>query len=164
VNSIFYQNRTGCQWAYLPHDLPRSPRRTTTSRCGATTALLRRSTTCCAARPGKGRPHRGPERDHPGHPVDPRGQSCSSCHDRRRRGQELFEMRRLATVLWARRRASELSQTALGELVGVSRITVHKWEAVRVFPRASSLVTWCGVLDCSLGLRHSESASPPERS
>jgi transposase len=22
VNSIFYQNRTGCQWAYLPHDLP----------------------------------------------------------------------------------------------------------------------------------------------
>ena len=22
VNSILYQNRTGCQWAYLPHDLP----------------------------------------------------------------------------------------------------------------------------------------------
>ncbi|MFI6244464.1 transposase [Micromonospora sp. NPDC050795] len=22
VNSIFYQNRMGCQWAYLPHDLP----------------------------------------------------------------------------------------------------------------------------------------------
>jgi transposase len=22
VNTIFYQNRTGCQWAYLPHDLP----------------------------------------------------------------------------------------------------------------------------------------------
>jgi transposase len=22
LNSIFYQNRTGCQWAYLPHDLP----------------------------------------------------------------------------------------------------------------------------------------------
>jgi transposase len=22
VNAIFYQNRTGCQWAYLPHDLP----------------------------------------------------------------------------------------------------------------------------------------------
>ena len=20
LNSIFYQNRTGCQWAYLPHD------------------------------------------------------------------------------------------------------------------------------------------------
>ena len=22
VNAIFYQNRTGCQWAYLPNDLP----------------------------------------------------------------------------------------------------------------------------------------------
>ncbi|WP_212996106.1 IS5 family transposase [Winogradskya consettensis] len=22
VNAIFYQNRTGCQWGYLPHDLP----------------------------------------------------------------------------------------------------------------------------------------------
>jgi transposase len=22
VNAIFYQGRTGCQWAYLPHDLP----------------------------------------------------------------------------------------------------------------------------------------------
>lgn len=22
MNAIFYQNRTGCQWAYLPHDLP----------------------------------------------------------------------------------------------------------------------------------------------
>ena len=22
INAIFYQNRTGCQWAYLPHDLP----------------------------------------------------------------------------------------------------------------------------------------------
>ena len=25
LNSIFYQNRTGCQWAYLPHDLPPKP-------------------------------------------------------------------------------------------------------------------------------------------
>ncbi|TWF90791.1 putative transposase of IS4/5 family DUF4096 [Streptomyces brevispora] len=22
VNAIFYQNRTGCQWCYPPHDLP----------------------------------------------------------------------------------------------------------------------------------------------
>lgn len=22
VNAIFYQNRTGCQWRYLPHDFP----------------------------------------------------------------------------------------------------------------------------------------------
>lgn len=22
VNAILYQGRTGCQWAYLPHDLP----------------------------------------------------------------------------------------------------------------------------------------------
>ncbi|SDS79571.1 Transposase [Actinoplanes derwentensis] len=25
VNAILYQNRTGCQWAYLPHDLPQKP-------------------------------------------------------------------------------------------------------------------------------------------
>ena len=24
MNAIFYQNRTGCQWRYLPHDLPAS--------------------------------------------------------------------------------------------------------------------------------------------
>jgi transposase len=23
VNTIYHQNRTGCQWAYLPNDLPR---------------------------------------------------------------------------------------------------------------------------------------------
>ncbi|MFP3986032.1 transposase [Streptomyces sp. E11-3] len=22
ANTIFYQNRTGCQWRYMPHDLP----------------------------------------------------------------------------------------------------------------------------------------------
>jgi hypothetical protein len=41
VNAIFYQNRTGCQWAYLPHTCQRSPQRTTTSRRGATTAPIR---------------------------------------------------------------------------------------------------------------------------
>lgn len=25
LNAILYQNRTGCQWAYLPHDLPQKP-------------------------------------------------------------------------------------------------------------------------------------------
>jgi transposase len=25
VNAILYQNRTGCQWAYLSHDLPQKP-------------------------------------------------------------------------------------------------------------------------------------------
>jgi transposase len=25
VNAILYQNRTGCRWAYLPHDLPQKP-------------------------------------------------------------------------------------------------------------------------------------------
>ena len=25
MNAILYQNRTGCQWAYLPHDLPQKP-------------------------------------------------------------------------------------------------------------------------------------------
>ncbi|WP_371602261.1 MULTISPECIES: transposase [unclassified Streptomyces] len=26
VNALLYQSRTGCQWAYLPHDLPRLAR------------------------------------------------------------------------------------------------------------------------------------------
>src|SRR3954462_1659141 len=51
VNAIFYQNGTGCQWAYLPHDLPQKP---ATSRCGATTAPIKRSTICCAARRERG--------------------------------------------------------------------------------------------------------------
>src|SRR6266540_2518350 len=55
VNAIFYQNRTGCQWAYLPNDVPpwSGPRpTTTTSRYGVTMAPIRPSTICCAARRG----------------------------------------------------------------------------------------------------------------
>ena len=47
VNAIFYQNRTGCQWRYLPHDLP------TTSRSGARTALTSGPRNSCAARFGR---------------------------------------------------------------------------------------------------------------
>jgi transposase len=40
-NAIFYQNRTGCQWAYLPNDLP---------PCDAMTAPIAPFTICCAVR------------------------------------------------------------------------------------------------------------------
>ena len=77
VNAILYQSRTGCQWEYLPHDLP--PRSATyyyfarwrddgtdqtvhdllrwhaRSRGGATTAPTRRSMTCCAGTRGRRR-------------------------------------------------------------------------------------------------------------
>ena len=32
VNTILYQARTGCQWDYLPHDLPPGNRRTEWTR------------------------------------------------------------------------------------------------------------------------------------
>ncbi len=41
VNAIFYQNRTGCQWAYLPHDLPPKSATYYYFACGATTAPTR---------------------------------------------------------------------------------------------------------------------------
>jgi transposase len=73
VNSIFYQNRTGCQWAYLPHELP--PKSATYYYFAlwrddvtdqAIHDLLR-----CQAR-GEGRPGRGSVRGRAGHPDGPR--------------------------------------------------------------------------------------------
>ncbi|MFF4341393.1 transposase [Kitasatospora sp. NPDC001540] len=43
VNAIFYRNRTGCQWAYPPHDLPSSSATTTTSRPGVKVEIVKRS-------------------------------------------------------------------------------------------------------------------------
>ncbi|EWM18997.1 transposase [Kutzneria sp. 744] len=89
VNAIFYQNRTGCQWAYLPHDLP--PKSATyyyfalwrdDGTDQAIHDLLR-----CQVREQAGR-GRGPEPDRAGHPVDPRREPCPGRHDRQGRRQE----------------------------------------------------------------------------
>src|SRR5947209_857210 len=47
----------------------------------------------------------------------------------------VFERRRLAHPLRLRREAWGMSQEALGELVGVSRDTINRWELSRVPPR-----------------------------
>ena len=64
----------------------------------------------------------------------------------------VFELRRLVTPLWARRRSRELSQTELAEAVGVSRLSVQRWEAAKVFPRPIALVVWARVLGCTVAL------------
>nr|WP_307038412.1 transposase [Streptomyces canus] len=53
MNAIFYQNRTGCQWRHLPHDLPSWSAVFTTSRSGARTARTSGSWNSCAARCGR---------------------------------------------------------------------------------------------------------------
>jgi transposase len=50
VNAILYQGRTGCQWAYLPHDLPQKSATYSTSPPGGMTEPTRSSMNSCAAR------------------------------------------------------------------------------------------------------------------
>jgi transposase len=50
VNALLCQGRTGCQWAYLPHDLPQKTATSTTSPPGGTTELTRSFMSFCAAR------------------------------------------------------------------------------------------------------------------
>ncbi len=38
IDVIFYENLTGCQWPYLPHDSPLTTRCTATSGCAVVTA------------------------------------------------------------------------------------------------------------------------------
>src|SRR4029077_6013014 len=45
VNGVMYVLSTGCQWRYIPKDLPRAARCMTTSPAGATTARWRKSIT-----------------------------------------------------------------------------------------------------------------------
>ncbi|WP_194891204.1 helix-turn-helix domain-containing protein [Catenulispora pinisilvae] len=74
---------------------------------------------------------------------------------RQRSGEtwEHFERRRLATPLRERRVALGMSQGELGELVGVSRDSVQRWELVRVPPRPISHIVWAQKLGYSLALR-----------
>ena len=66
---------------------------------------------------------------------------------------EAFERRRLAFPLRNRRRALEMSQKELGELVGVSRDSIRRWELARVPPRPLSCIVWAQTLGCTLTLQ-----------
>ncbi|WP_435857736.1 transposase [Streptomyces olindensis] len=52
VNAILHQGRTGCQWAYLPHDLPQKSATYYSSPPGGTTGPTRSFMNSCAARSG----------------------------------------------------------------------------------------------------------------
>lgn len=66
---------------------------------------------------------------------------------------EHFERRRLAYLLKNRRLALGLSQTDLGELVGVSRDSIQRWELARVPPRPMAHVVWAQKLRYTLVVR-----------
>jgi DNA-binding XRE family transcriptional regulator len=65
----------------------------------------------------------------------------------------LCERRRLAVPLRNRRLALGLSQEELGELVGVSRDSIQRWELVRVPPRPRALIVWAQKLAYSVALQ-----------
>lgn len=65
---------------------------------------------------------------------------------------ESSERRRLAVPLRRRRRALGLSQSELGQVVGVSRDSIQRWELVHVPPRPIAHVVWAQKLGCSLAL------------
>jgi len=66
---------------------------------------------------------------------------------------ESFERRRLAVPLRNRRLALGMAQGELGELVGVSRDSIQRWELVRVPPRPIAHVVWARQLGYSLDVR-----------
>ncbi|WP_194913273.1 helix-turn-helix transcriptional regulator [Catenulispora rubra] len=66
---------------------------------------------------------------------------------------ESFERRRLAVPLRNRRLALGMAQGQLGELVGVSRDSIQRWELVRVPPRPIAHVVWARQLGYSLDVR-----------
>lgn len=80
----------------------------------------------------------------------------------RRRPEEpwvRYERRRLAWPLRGRRLARGMSQPELGELVGVSRDSIQRWELARVPPRPIAKVVWVHAMGCSLELRK---VGPPD--
>lgn len=66
---------------------------------------------------------------------------------------EAFERRRLASPLRSQRLTLRLAQKKLGQLVGVSRDSIQRWEHARVYPRPIALIVWAHRLECSVTLR-----------
>jgi transcriptional regulator with XRE-family HTH domain len=77
----------------------------------------------------------GPARQHPGE------------------SWEVFERRRLAVPLRNRRLALGMAQGELGELVGVSRDSIQRWELTHVPPRPIAHIVWAQKLGYSLDVR-----------
>jgi len=74
---------------------------------------------------------------------------------------EHFERRRLASPLRNRRLALGLSQTEVGNLIGVSRDSVQRWELACVPPRPIAHVVWAQKLGYALALRPASSQRRP---
>ena len=74
-------------------------------------------------------------------------------HQRPGETWERSERRRLAVPLRNRRLALGMSQTELGQLVGVSRDSIQRWELACVPPRPIAHVVWAQQLGYTLALR-----------
>lgn len=72
---------------------------------------------------------------------------------RAREPWESFERRRLASPLRIRREALGMAQAGLGQLIGVSRDSISRWELVHVAPRPIALIVWAQKLKCSVAVR-----------
>jgi len=65
----------------------------------------------------------------------------------------VFERRRLAFPLRNRRIALGMSQEQLGELVGVSKDSIQRWELAHVPPRPIAHIVWAQKLGYALEIR-----------
>lgn len=74
---------------------------------------------------------------------------------RPRPGENLlqFERRRLAAPLRNRRVVLRMKQSELGELIGVSRDSIQRWELTRVPPRPIAHIVWARKLGCAVILQ-----------
>ena len=74
-----------------------------------------------------------------------------------------YQRRRLALPPRNRRLGRGMSQEQLGELVGVCRDTVSRWELVRVPPRPIAKIVWLQKMDFTLTLRPKIEIGPRTR-
>jgi transcriptional regulator with XRE-family HTH domain len=75
----------------------------------------------------------------------------------------VYERRRLATPLKNRRVALGLTQEKLGEVVGVSKDSVSRWELARVPMRPIALIVWAQKLEYSVALWPTLERRGPDR-
>jgi transcriptional regulator with XRE-family HTH domain len=75
---------------------------------------------------------------------------------------EAFERRRLASPLRNHRLTARLTQEKLGQLVGVSRASIERWEHARGPRRPIALIVWAHKLECSVTLRPIDTPDWPE--